>query len=98
MQVRFLDSRPGTGAVARELEFDSPRITLRELIRRRVADEVEQFNRDRPEIFEGLVQPDESEQILNGYRCRCPVTVLANLAKTVGTSGSAILASAAWSR
>jgi hypothetical protein len=70
MQVRILDSRPGAGAVAREWEFDSPRITLRELIRRRVADEVEQFNRDRPEIFEGLVQPDESEQILNGYRVK----------------------------
>lgn len=70
MQVRVLDSRPGTAAVAREWEFDGPRITLRELIRQRVTREVERYNRERPEVFEGLVQPDESEQILNGYRVK----------------------------
>ncbi len=70
MHVRILDSRPGAGAVAREWDFDAARITLRELIRQRVCREVEQFNRERPEIFEGLVQPEESEQILNGYRVK----------------------------
>lgn len=70
MQVRILDSRPGAAAVARDWDFDASRITLRELIRRRVTREVEQFNRDRPEVFEGLVQPEESEQILNGYRVK----------------------------
>jgi len=70
MQVRILDSRPGAATVVREWDFDAPRITLRELIRQRVAREVEQFNRERPEIFEGLVQPEESEQILNGYRVK----------------------------
>jgi len=70
MQVRILDSRPGAATVAHEWDFDAPRITLRELIRQRVTREVEQFNRERPEIFEGLVQPEESEQILNGYRVK----------------------------
>ena len=70
MQVRILDSRPGAATVGREWDFDGPRIMLRELIRQRVGREVEQFNRERPEIFEGLVQPEESEQILNGYRVK----------------------------
>ncbi|HWC98875.1 MAG TPA: hypothetical protein VG456_19075 [Candidatus Sulfopaludibacter sp.] len=70
MQFRILDSRPGGESVARQWDFDGPRITLRELIRQRVQREVAQFNRDRPEIFEGLVQPEESEQLLNGYRVK----------------------------
>jgi hypothetical protein len=70
MQVRIRDTGPGAAAVDRALDIDVPRITVRELIRLRVALEVEQFNRERPEIFEGLVQPDESERILNGYRVK----------------------------
>lgn len=70
MQVRILDSRPGATTVARAWDFSAARITLRELIRERVGREVEQFNRDRPEVFEGLVQPEESEQILNGYQVK----------------------------
>jgi len=70
MLVRLLDSLPGCAAVAREWDFDAPRITVRELIRQRVSREVEQFNRERPEVFAGLVQPEESEQILNGYRVK----------------------------
>jgi hypothetical protein len=70
MPVRIVDSRPGAASASREWDFQVPRITLRELIRRRVTREVEQFNRERPEIFEGLVQPEESEQILNGYRVK----------------------------
>ena len=70
MQVRILDSRPGAAAVAREWSFDASRISLRDLIRHRVMREVERFNREQPEVFEGLVQPEESEQILNGYRVR----------------------------
>ena len=70
MWVRILDSRPGCATVAHEWEFAGPRITLRELIHQRVNCEVEQFNRERPEVFRGLVQPEESEQILNGYRVR----------------------------
>jgi len=70
MQVRILDTRPGAATVAREWDFPAARITLRELIRQRVTREVEQFNRERPEVFEGLVQPEESEQLLNGYRVK----------------------------
>jgi hypothetical protein len=45
-------------------------LTVRELIRRRVYQEVEDFNREQPEIFRGLVQPTDAEQTLNGYKLR----------------------------
>jgi hypothetical protein len=57
---------------SRVLENLSETITLRELIRRRVTEEVEEFNRDRPELFRGLVQPSDAEATLNGYRLRKP--------------------------
>jgi hypothetical protein len=44
--------------------------TLRELIRCRVQREVEAFNQENPEVFQGLVQPEESERILNGYKLK----------------------------
>jgi hypothetical protein len=68
MRVRIVDSRPGAPAETLDWEFDSPKITLRALLRSRVAREVESYNANRPEIFRGLVQPEESERILNGYR------------------------------
>ena len=45
-------------------------ITARELIRSRVRQEVERHNRSLPEVFRGLVQPEESERILNGFRMK----------------------------
>ncbi len=44
--------------------------TLRDLIRGRLQQEVERYNQALPETFEGLVQPEESEQILNGFRMK----------------------------
>jgi hypothetical protein len=53
----------------RPLEFPSERITVRELIRERVYQEVQDFNRAEGErIFRGLVQPTDAERILNGDR------------------------------
>jgi hypothetical protein len=57
---------------SRVLENLSETVTLRELIRRRVTEEVEEFNRNRPEFFRGLVQPTDAETTLNGYRLRKP--------------------------
>jgi hypothetical protein len=39
------------------LEFLTERITVRELIRGRVYQEVQDYNRDRPGTFRGLVRP-----------------------------------------
>jgi hypothetical protein len=51
------------------LEFPSERITVRELIRERVYQEVQDFNRQSDQnIFRGLVQPTNTERVLNGAR------------------------------
>jgi hypothetical protein len=51
------------------LVFPSERITVRDLIRERVYQEVQDFNRTRDaEVFRGLVQPNDTERILNGPR------------------------------
>ena len=54
------------------LEFPTEEITVRELIRERVYQEVQDFHLDqaRHPVFQGLVQPTDTEQELNGYRTR----------------------------
>jgi hypothetical protein len=52
------------------LEFPTERITVRELIRERVYQEVQDYNRREPEYFRGLVQPTDAEQTLNGFKIR----------------------------
>jgi len=46
------------------------RTTLRTVIEQHVRREVEVYNSTQPDIFNGLVQPEESEQILNGFRMK----------------------------
>ena len=53
-----------------KLHLAAERITVRELIERRVTQEVEEYNRAQPEYFQGLVQPTDAERVLNGYRLR----------------------------
>ena len=50
------------------LDFLSERITVRELIRGRVYQEVQDYNRRQPERFQGLIEPAEDETALNGAR------------------------------
>lgn len=60
-----------TGDVYHEvpLEFPSEQVTVRELIRERVYEEVQTFNRQQDNVlFNGLVQPTDTEQILNGRK------------------------------
>src|SRR5262249_30954573 len=54
------------------LEFLSERIDVRELIRSRVYQEVQDFNRKKGDEFRGLVQPTDAERTLNGFRLRKP--------------------------
>lgn len=59
------------GGVSHEipLELPSERITVRELIRERVYQEVHDFNRRKDEqVFRGLIQPTDTERVLNGNR------------------------------
>jgi hypothetical protein len=50
------------------LSFPAERLTVRELIRSRVYQEVEAYNSQQTEYFRGLVQPSEAEQTINGYK------------------------------
>jgi hypothetical protein len=52
------------------LDLLSERITLRELIRTRVYQEVRDYNLHQPEYFRGLVQPADAERTLNGFKVR----------------------------
>lgn len=70
MRVRIVDSQPGARSEAHDWDFEVARIKLRDLLRTRVACEVEAHNATRPDVFQGLVQPEESERILNGYRLK----------------------------
>lgn len=53
-----------------ELEISQEMLTVRELIAHRVHDEVAAYNERQSGVFQGLVQPTESEKVLNGYRLR----------------------------
>ena len=53
-----------------ELEINQEMLTVGELIARRVHDEVATYNERQNGVFSGLVQPTESERVLNGYRLR----------------------------
>lgn len=63
-----------SGKTLREsmLELLTERVSARELIRARVYQEVEDFNRSRGAVFHGLVQPTATEATLNGYRLKTP--------------------------
>ena len=60
----------GNQTAVRTLDFQSETVSVRELIRRRVYDEVNDYNAKLPESFRGLVQPTDAERALNGYRLK----------------------------
>jgi hypothetical protein len=54
------------------LEVAAEKITVRELIRSRVYQEVQDYNLGRGSVFQGLVQPEETEKALNGWKLKKP--------------------------
>jgi hypothetical protein len=69
------DETPGAPTFREwSLEVLTERLTVHELIRSRVYQEVQDFNqmvanrRDETNEYRGLVQPTDSERTLNGYR------------------------------
>lgn len=52
------------------LEFLTDHITVRELIRERVYQEVQDYNTRLPDVFNGLVQPTDAERTLNGFKLK----------------------------
>src|SRR5215469_4664735 len=63
-----------SGEALREwaLEVATESLTIRELIRSRVYQEVQDYNVRQGTVFQGLVQPDEAEKTLNGWKLRKP--------------------------
>ncbi|MFJ4711048.1 hypothetical protein [Streptomyces sp. NPDC088785] len=72
--VTFVDeTTAGHRDTAFGLETAEERLTVRELIRRRVFQEVAEFNASPATgVFRGLVQPEHTERVLNGYALRTP--------------------------
>jgi hypothetical protein len=71
--VTFVDETTSGGrSDGRSLEFAEGRASLAELIRRRVFQEVADYNARTPAVFQGLVQPEDAERVLNGYALRTP--------------------------
>jgi hypothetical protein len=71
IQLRVFDETTGdntTGICT--IEVPSERISVRELIRSRVYQEVKDFNVRRPEVYCALVQPDNAERAMNGSQPR----------------------------
>src|SRR5450756_2340001 len=52
------------------LDVLTERITVRELIRSRVYQEVQDFNRTQADVFRGLIQPEGAEKALNGWNLK----------------------------
>ncbi|WP_211238244.1 hypothetical protein [Deinococcus pimensis] len=69
--VSLIDESTASGARRTfTLDFLDERVTVRELLRRRVYEEVTEYNAREPEVFHGLVQPTDAERTLNGSRLR----------------------------
>jgi hypothetical protein len=67
--VTILDeAASGERFATHRLEISTANLTLRELIQRRIREEVEEFNRSEADVFRGLIQPTDTERVLNGYR------------------------------
>lgn len=61
----FGQSQP---AFSYKLNFPTKHITIRELIEKRIREEVENYNATQPEVFNMLVQPGLAERVLNGFK------------------------------
>jgi hypothetical protein len=70
--VTIVDESTAGPKRAWSLDILDETITVRELIRRRVYQEVTEYNARQSGLFHGLVQPTDAERTLNGYRLKTP--------------------------
>jgi hypothetical protein len=54
------------------LEVLTEKLTVRELIRSRVYQEVQDHNLEQGQVYRGLVQPEDAEKSLNGWKLKKP--------------------------
>src|SRR5215469_4394235 len=52
------------------LDCLTEQLTVRELIRARIYQEVQDYNLKEPECFRGLVEPTNAEKVLNGFKLK----------------------------
>lgn len=52
------------------LDCLTEQISVREIIRSRIYQEVQDYNQKAPDYFRGLVEPSEAERTLNGYKLK----------------------------
>ena len=72
MPTLTIHDRTATGRPIDTVVIDDlpDRLTVRELIRTRVRDEVARHNLQPSVTFRGLVAPEDAEQLVQGYRLR----------------------------
>lgn len=66
--ITIVDSSTMGGQHAWSLDFLTEVVSLRELIRQRIYQEVTEYNASLTGQFRGLVQPTQTEHTLNGLR------------------------------
>ena len=64
------ETASGTKTNTFTLDCLTETMTVRELIRARIYQEVQDYNQREPERFRGLVEPGEAERTLNGFKLR----------------------------
>lgn len=62
------ESPAGDRISAFSLECLTEEMTVREILRARIYQEVQDYNQRKPELFRGLVMPTEAERTLNGAK------------------------------
>lgn len=65
------------GKILNELliEFETEKVTVKEIIEARVYKEVEEYNKKLPTYFNGLVEPTDAEKTVNGYKLKAKKVV-----------------------
>jgi hypothetical protein len=53
-----------------DIYLESAKTTIREIIKARIYQEVQDYNQKLGEVFMGLVKPSEAEQMINGYKMK----------------------------
>jgi hypothetical protein len=64
------ETTDGRAAGETVVEFLTERVTVEELIRSRVYQEVQDYNQRQPEKFRGLVRPTDAEEQLNSFKLK----------------------------
>ena len=64
------ETTAGDSSAPITLDFPTEQITVRELIRERIYQEVQDYNRNKLGAFRGLIQPTDAEVALNGYKLK----------------------------